>query len=185
MVSGWNELTQSKKYIHCQPPPSFSFILFHLMFPNFQSHNICEVENSKPLNSLMFSLQPLRPFFSFYPFFQFIPIYATVLHVFWELNLNQIQLVKVAFSALLEEKHCSSSLNFTYFFVLLHQLMKPPPNCWLVSPAGLLWHVCSHQLNLPFTNFTCALPEIIFKACYCIFLERFHPLWFLYYLNSH
>lgn len=59
--------------------PSFFSIVFYLMFPNFHGRNICERENSKLLNSLMFSLQPLRPFLSFYPSFQFIPVYASVL----------------------------------------------------------------------------------------------------------
>ena len=71
-------------------PPSFFSIMFYWMFPNFCSRNICERENSKPINSSMFFLQPLRPFLSFHPSCQFIPIYASMLHVFWEWKTNQI-----------------------------------------------------------------------------------------------
>lgn len=77
LLAGMNWLNQE---IYPLPTlPSFFAIMFYLMFPNFRSRNICERENSKPLNSLMFSLQPFRPFFSFYPSLLFIPMYASVL----------------------------------------------------------------------------------------------------------
>lgn len=79
-LAGMNWLNQ-KIY----PLPAPSFIFFHRVLFNVPKLSITFVKgkNSKPLNSLMASLQSLRPFLSFYLSFLFIPIYTSVLPISW------------------------------------------------------------------------------------------------------
>lgn len=128
----------------------------------------------------MFSLQPLRPFLSFYPsfsvHFNLCQCAACLLGVKTEPDLARGSV----FLCSIRREMPQQQPEFCIFFVLQHHSCETASKSLSSVTCRAAWACLLPLLHLPFTGFAYTLSRIILKACYYIFLRCFHYLCFLF-----